>query len=85
MLEAGELLEKFQWLNDKEITKVLTHSEKFKEINSELADVFTYAFNLSNILDIDVSQASFDKIKENKEKYPVDKIKGKYKKYSEIR
>lgn len=84
ILEAGELLEKFQWLNDKEITKVLTDSKKFHKIKSELADVFAYAFALSNRLDIDVSEAIFNKIKENKRKYPIDKIKGKYRKYSEI-
>ena len=83
-IEAGELLETFQWLTDEEITQVLNDPKKFHQIKSELADVFAYAFTLSNRLDIDVSEAIFDKINENEKKYPVDKIKGKYKKYSEI-
>lgn len=83
-IEAGELLENFQWLTDEEITQVLKNPKKFHQIKTELADVFAYAFTLSNRLDIDVSEAIFDKINENKQKYPVDKIKGKYRKYSEI-
>ena len=83
-IEAGELLETFQWLTDEEITQVLNDPKKFHQIKSELADVFAYAFTLSNRLDIDVPEAIFDKINENKQKYPVDKIKGKYMKYSEI-
>ncbi len=83
-IEAGELLENFQWLTDEEITQVLNDPKKFHQIKTELADVFAYAFTLSNRLDIDVSEAIFDKINENKQKYPVDKIKGKYRKYSEI-
>ena len=83
-IEAGELLEIFQWLTDDEITNVLKDQKKFHQIESELADVFAYAFTLSNRLDIDVSKAIFNKINENKRKYPVDKIKGKYRKYSVI-
>lgn len=83
-IESGELLESFQWLKDEEITQVLNDPKKFHRIKSELADVFAYAFTLSNRLDIDVSEAIFNKINENKRKYPVDKIKGNYRKYSEI-
>ena len=83
-IEAGELLEIFQWLTDDEITNVLKDQKKFHQIESELVDVFTYALTLANLLDIDVSKAIFNKINENKRKYPVDKIKGKYRKYSEI-
>lgn len=83
-IEAGELLEIFQWLTDDEIIEILKDSKKFHKIESELADVFAYPFTLANRLNIDVSKAILGKINENKKKYPVDKIKGKYRKYSEI-
>ena len=83
-IEANELLEIFQWLTDEEITSVINDQKKAHRIESELADVFAYSFTLSNRLNIDVSQAIFNKIDENERKYPVDTIKGKYKKYSEI-
>lgn len=83
-IEAGELLEIFQWLTDDEIINVLEDKKKVHEIESELADVFAYAFTLANRLNIDVSKAILDKINENEKKYPVDKTKGKYRKYSEI-
>ena len=35
-------------------------------------------------LNIDVSKAVLDKIEENRCKYPVEKIKDKYRKYTEI-
>ena len=83
-IEAGELLENFQWLTDEEIENFSKDPKRLQRIKSELADVFVYALNLSNKLDIDVSRALFDKIKENEQKYPIGKIKGDYKKYSEI-
>ena len=84
-IEAGELLENFQWLTDEEIEDLSKDPEKIHRIKSELADVFAYALNLSKRLGIDISEAVLEKIKENEKKYPIEKIKGNYKKYSEIR
>jgi NTP pyrophosphatase (non-canonical NTP hydrolase) len=83
-IEAAELLENFQWLTNQEIKQKLKDPEKLGKIKSELADVIVYAFSLSNRLSFDVSEIISGKIKENKKKYPVEKIKGKYKKYTEI-
>lgn len=57
----------------------------FSAVKSELADVVTYALNLSSRLEIDLSAAVLEKLRENERKYPVDKVKGHYKKYSEIK
>ena len=84
-IEAGELLENFQWLTDKEISQLSKNPKKTQKIKSELADVFVYAFNLSQTLSIDVSEIIFNKIKENEKKYPISEIKGNYRKYSEIK
>jgi hypothetical protein len=44
-----------------------------------------YAINLSNRLGIDIATAVLRKIKESIEIYPIEKIKGNYRKYTEIR
>jgi dCTP diphosphatase len=84
-IEASELLEKFQWLSDEEVEQALRDPEQFEEVKSELSDVVTYSLNLSSRLGIDLSSAVLEKIRENEQKYPVDKVKGHYKKYNEIK
>ena len=85
VIEATELLEKFQWLTDEEVKQALCDAEMFGAVKSELADVVTYALNLSSRLGIDLSVAVLEKLRENERKYPVDKVKGHYRKYSEIK
>ena len=85
VLEASELLEKFQWLTDEEVKQALGDPEMFNAVKSELADVVTYALNLSSRLEIDLSAAVLETIKENEHKYPVEKVKGNYRKYSKIK
>lgn len=75
-VEAGELLELFLWKNAEEANK-----EKVKE---ELADVFAFAFLLAEKYGFDVKDIVLEKIKQNGEKYPVDKAKGTAKKYTEL-
>lgn len=75
-IEAGELLELFLWKDPKE-----ANLEKVKE---ELADVLAYALLLADKYQLDVKQIVLDKIKQNGEKYPVEKAKGSAKKYNEL-
>ena len=83
-IESGELLEHFQWLKDEEIEQILTIPAASNKIKSELADVINYSFALSNRLGIDITQSLLEKIEDNKKKYPVNKIKSRYKKYNQI-
>jgi Predicted pyrophosphatase len=78
-LEAGELLENFQWKTSEESVTV-----NYQRIQEELADVLIYALLLSNELNINPEQAVIDKIKKNGEKYPVEKAYGINKKYNEF-
>lgn len=75
-IEAGELLETFIWKDAKE-----ANPNKIKE---ELADVFAYAFLMAEKCGLNVKEIIFEKIKQNSEKYPVEKAKGTAKKYNEI-
>ena len=75
-IEAGELLEIFLWKSSDEADK-----EKVKE---ELADVLAYALLLIEKYDLSIKEILTDKMKKNAEKYPVDKVKGTAKKYTEL-
>lgn len=79
--EVGELLELFQWLTEEQ-SKNLSR-EQSKAVEEELADVFLYLIRLADRLDIDLLEASKNKIIINEQKYPVDKVKGSSKKYTE--
>jgi NTP pyrophosphatase (non-canonical NTP hydrolase) len=78
-LEAGELLENFQWKSSEEAVK--TNLENIKD---EIADVVIYALLLSHELGIDLEKAVIDKIKKNEQKYPIEKSFGSKKKYTEL-
>lgn len=73
-IEAGELLECFQWNDDAPIDKV----------SSELADVLTYCLLLADKLGLDANRLVIDKLEVTKEKYPVDKARGRSSKYDEL-
>lgn len=82
LLEAGEVLEHFQWKNEKE---QWAHIEsKREEIGDELADVLYWVLLMSNDLDVDIADAFVRKLEKNDKKYPVDKAKGKHTKYTEL-
>lgn len=83
-IEAAELLELFQWKNNKEIQGLLNDKKYRNRIEEEIADIMIYIFVLSNILDTDLSQAVLQKIQTNKNRYPVQKAKGKATKYTEL-
>ena len=74
-IEAGELLECFQWNND-EFDK--------DEVCEEMADVFAYLINLADKLDVDLIDITDKKIDKNAEKYPVEKSKGRNVKYNKL-
>ena len=82
VLEAGEVMEHFQWKNKEEMEKhVLVHKH---EIGEELADVLYWILLMRQDLDIDVLEALDKKIAVNENKYPGEKAKGNAKKYTEL-
>lgn len=73
-IEAGELLECFQWNN--EFNK--------DDVCDELADVVNYCIQMADKLNIDLEEILLSKIEKNKIKYPVEKSKGKSTKYTNL-
>ena len=73
-IEAGELLECFQWNNnyDKD------------ELKYEIADVMNYCILLCHQIGVDPKQIILDKMEISAKKYPVEKAKGKSTKYNKL-
>jgi dCTP diphosphatase len=81
-VEAGELLEHFQWLTPDESQRL--PADKSSVIRLEMADVLLYLVRLADRLGIDLAASAFDKIAINAKKYPEALSKGSSKKYTEL-
>lgn len=81
-VEAGELLEIFQWMKEKESQNldIVTKHEAAEEI----ADIFVYLIRLSEKLGIDLVEETNNKIAKNAKKYPVEKARGVSTKYNKL-
>ena len=73
-IEAGELLECFQWNDDADHGRVI----------EELADVLTYCYLLADRLEVDADRIVADKLRRTESKYPVDRARGKSTKYDRL-
>lgn len=82
VLEAGEVMEHFQWKNPQEIEEYIKTNKK--DIGEELADVLYWVLLMSHDLEINVLDALEKKVEKNEEKYPVEKAKGKHTKYTDL-
>jgi NTP pyrophosphatase (non-canonical NTP hydrolase) len=73
-IEAGELLECFQW------------SPEFNKdrVTEELADVITYCYLLADRLGVHPDQIVLDKLAKTRAKYPIEKARGRSAKYDEL-
>lgn len=73
-IEAGELLQCFQWGVEFDPGRV----------QDELADVLTYCLLLADKLGVDPEQIVLQKLAVTREKYPVDKARGRSTKYDAL-
>ena len=73
-IEAAELLELFQWDSNADNS----------DIKDELADVLTYCILLADQYGLDPYELVIQKLEKTKEKYPVEKSKGKSDKYDRL-
>ena len=81
--ESSELLEHFRFKSEKEVEEILKQKERKKEISEELSDILYFILRLADRYKIDLSSELQKKMKKNAKKYPLDKVKGLNKKYSE--
>ena len=81
--EVGELVEIYQWLNEKQSMLENLSSESQTKTREELADIFIYLIRIADKLDINLEQAVEDKIKINEKNYPVKLSKGNSTKYNQ--
>ena len=81
IVEAGELVEQFQWLKESESYDLST--EKLAAVEEEIADIFIYLVRISHQLDINLVSAAKKKIELNESKYPAEKVRGSARKYTE--
>jgi NTP pyrophosphatase (non-canonical NTP hydrolase) len=73
-IEAGELLECFQWSDDLDR----------EHLCEELADVFSYCIMLADSIGADLKEITLAKLEKTKAKYPVDRARGVSTKYDKL-
>lgn len=81
--EASELLEHFRFKSEDQVDAMFQNKSKRQELTEEMADVLYFLIRLAQRYNVDLSTELEIKIKKNGEKYPVEKVKGSNKKYSE--
>lgn len=74
-IEAGELLECFQWFSNE---------YNIEDVKDEMADVYIYLLDLADELGVDLVDIANKKIDKNEAKYPIEKSKGNAKKYTKF-
>ena len=80
-VEAGELLEHFQWLTEDQ-SRDLPQDTRV-EVEREIADIQIYLIRLADKLGVDLLRAVEAKIEDNARKYPAERVRGSAKKYTE--
>ena len=81
-IEAAELLEVLQWVEGEDARDAAR--ARVDRIAAEAADVGIYLLLLCREVGIDLEDAVRRKLRENAEKYPVEKARGKAAKYTEL-
>ena len=82
VVEAGELLEPFQWLTEAQSRSL--SSEQLAAVTDEMADVLLYLVQLANALQVDLPKAANAKVTRNEQRYPIDKAKGRSTKHDAL-
>ncbi len=81
IVEAGELLEHFNWKSPAQCDQVA--KEKLDEISEEMADVAILLFEMADNLGVNLSTAIQGKLAKNALNYPIAKSRGSNRKYNE--
>ena len=68
-IEAGELLECFQWSDE-------PRDGDWEHVYEELADVMIYCIQMADVLGVDLNEIIRSKMAKNAKKYPVEASRG---------
>ena len=82
IVEAGELLEHFQWLTEEQSRNL--PADKKQAVAYEMADVLLYLVQMATALDVDLIEAANAKVEINEQKYPADQARGSSCKYNKL-
>ena len=82
VVEAGELVEHFQWLSPDESVNLVAADKC--EVAMEMADVLMFLVRLADKLDVDLIEVADQKLERNHLKYPVEKARGRATKYDKL-
>jgi|TARA_B100001964_G_scaffold197802_1_gene223026 NTP pyrophosphatase (non-canonical NTP hydrolase) len=74
-VEASELVEIFQWQKQDEYKD--KGDKVINAVKDEVADIFYYVVRMCQKMDINLEEALLEKMEKNKQKYPVEKVRGK--------
>ena len=75
-IEASELEEEFLWKDPKEARSYVNTSEGRKAAEEEIGDVLIYALLFCERVGINPLEAIGAKLEKNREKFPVEDVKG---------
>ncbi|WP_055588578.1 nucleotide pyrophosphohydrolase [Peterkaempfera griseoplana] len=70
-VEAGELLEIFQWLTPEQAGEVMGDPQSAHRVRDEVADVLAYLLQFCAVLGVDPLEALAAKIDRNERRFPL--------------
>ncbi len=82
--EANELLQMFRFKREQDMIQMFENAGTRKKIEDEVADIFYFLLRFAQMNQIDLKQSLKRKMDENERKYPIEKAKGKNRKYNEL-
>ena len=82
-IEAAELMEKFQFVSQRESAEIVQLHQQ--EIAHELVDILAYIMSFANVSGIDIASRYHEKMQRNAQKYPAERARGDYGKYTKLK
>jgi NTP pyrophosphatase (non-canonical NTP hydrolase) len=83
-VEAGELLELVQWMDDHAAHAAIDDPAFRAALAGECADIFIYLLLVAERAGFDLAAAAADKIARNAARYPVEKARGNARKHTKL-
>ena len=70
-VEVAELLELFQWTTPEQSMEIM-EGPSAEQVRDEMADILQYLVRLADILEVDLEETVWRKLRENKSRFPND-------------